>query len=99
MFSWRPGGGRAGEAVHVVWRVPLSPADRDENKAFRLQTECLNGIPIYHTRVKTTTFVATAVHPGFIDSKAAACAMYKFLTGDNLPSERCKGKDFAIRVA
>ena len=25
--------------------------------------------------------------------------MYKILTGDNLPSERCKGKDQAIRVA
>ena len=86
MISWRPGGGRAGEVVHVVWRVPLSPADRDESKAFRLQTECLNDIPIYHTRVKKATFLATVVHPSFIDSKAAACAMYKFLTGNNLPS-------------
>ena len=86
MFSWRPGGGRAGEAIHVVWRVPLSPANRDENKAFRLQTEWLNDIPIYHARVKNATFLATTVHPSFIDFKAAACAMYKFLTGNNLPS-------------
>jgi len=88
-----------GEAVHVVRRVPPSHADRDENKAFRLQTECLNNIPIYDTRVKKATFLATTVHPSFIDSKAVACAMYKFLTGDNLPSERCKGKDHAIWVA
>ena len=25
--------------------------------------------------------------------------MYKYLTGDNLPTERCKGKESAIRVA
>ncbi len=72
MISWRPGGGRAGENVHVVWQVPPSPADRDENKVFRLRTECLNDIPIYHTRVKKATFLAIVVHPSFIDSKAAA---------------------------
>ena len=99
MFSWRPEGGRAGETIHVVWRVPLSPINRDENIAFRLQTECLNDIPIYPTRVKNATFLATDVHPSFIDSKAVACAMYKLITGDNLPSERYKGKDMAIRVA
>jgi hypothetical protein len=99
MFSWRPGGSRAGEAVHVVWRIPLCPTGRDDNKAFLLQTECLKEISLYHTRVKKAMFLATAVHPSFIDSKAAACAMYKYLTGDNLPRERCKGKDTAIHVA
>jgi hypothetical protein len=34
MFSWRPGGDRAGEDVHVVWRDLLSPLDHDDNKAF-----------------------------------------------------------------
>ncbi len=61
--------------------------------------EYLNDLPIYHTRAKKTTFLATVVHPSFIDSKAVACAMRKFLTGDNLPSKRCKGKDMDIRVA
>ena len=30
-FSWKPGGGRAGEAVHFVWRIPLDKQERDEN--------------------------------------------------------------------
>ena len=85
--------------MHVVWRIPSNTASRDDNKAFQLQTDCLNDIPLYHTRVKKAMFLSTTVHPSFIDSKAAACAMYKYLTGDNLPTERCKGKESAIRVA
>ena len=98
-FSWRPGGSRAGEAVHVAWRIPSCRADRDDNKAFQLQTECLNDIALYHTRVKKALFFSIAVHPSFIDSKAAACAMYHYLTGDHLPRERCKGKDSAIEMS
>ena len=99
MFSWKPGGSRAGEAVHVLWRIPRSPADRNNTTAFHIQTSCLNDISIYHSRVKKVMFLATTVHPSFISSKAAACAMFKYLTGDNLPHGRCKGKDIAMQVA
>ena len=93
------GGGSAGEDVHRVWQVSLSRADRDENKSFRLKTKCLNDLPIYQTRVKKATCPAIdVVHPSFINSKAVACAVYKSLTGDDLPSERFKGKDMTIRV-
>jgi len=92
MFSWRPGGSRAGEAVHVVWRIPNCRAERDDNKAFQLQTESLKEISLYQTRVKKALFLSTVIHPSFIDSKAAACAMYNYLTRDHLPRERCKGK-------
>jgi hypothetical protein len=44
IFSWKPGGGRAGEDVHFVWRIPLIPQDRDDNRAFCLQAECLADI-------------------------------------------------------
>jgi hypothetical protein len=44
-------------------------------------------------------FLATVVHPSFIDSKAIACAMYTQLTGDHLPRDRCKGKDNAVIMA
>jgi hypothetical protein len=44
-------------------------------------------------------FFATIVHPSFIDSKAAACAMYNYFTRDHLPRERCKGKDRLIQMA
>ncbi len=99
MFSWKPGGGRAGEAVHFVWKLPLDQVQRDINKAFHLQAECLAEISTYHTRVKKALFLATVVHPSFINSKAGACAMYKHLTGDHLPRDRCKGKDNALVTA
>ena len=54
---------------------------------------------MYHTTVKKAMFLATIVHPSFIDSKVVACAMYNYLPGDNLPRDRCKGKDNDIRVA
>jgi hypothetical protein len=41
----------------------------------------LNDVSIYHTRVRKATFLATDVHPSFIESEAAACDMYKYLTG------------------
>jgi hypothetical protein len=39
-----PGGSRAGEAVHLFWRIPDNKSDRDDNKSFALQAECLAGI-------------------------------------------------------
>ena len=87
------------EAVHVVWRIPTCRANRDDNKAFQLQTECLNDISLYHTRVKKALFLSTDVHLSFIYSKAAVCTMYHHLTKDHLPCERCKGKDNAIEMA
>ena len=48
MFSWRHRGSRAGEAVYVVWRISSSTTGRDNKKAFKLQTECLNYILVYH---------------------------------------------------
>jgi hypothetical protein len=99
VFSWKPGGGRAGEAVRFVWRIPLKPSDREEKRAFQLQTQCLPNIPTYNSRVKKTVFFATIVNPSFVHSKAAACTIYKYLNGDLLPRERCKGKDDALVMA
>jgi hypothetical protein len=77
MFSWKPGGGRAREAVHVVWITPPNSPDRDDDKAFHQQVECLEDVSTKYTRVRKTIFVATDVHLRFIDSKAVACAMFK----------------------
>jgi len=99
MFSWKPGGSRAGEAIHCVWRIPDNVSDRQDNKAFTLQAECLAEIAMYHSRVKNTLYLATVVRPSFIVSKAVACAMYMHLTGDHLPIDHCKGKANAILVA
>ena len=99
MFSWMLGGGRAGEAVHVLWRIPRSLPDRDDNKAFQLHAECLANVSTYHTRDKKAIFLATAVYPSFNYSKTAACAMYRHLIGDHLPLERSKEKQSANIVA
>ena len=99
IFSWKPGGGRAGEAVHFVWRIPLIQQERDDNRAFRFQAECLADITKYHTRVKNPLFFAEVVNQSFIHSKAATSAMYKHLTGDILPRDKCKGKSNARIVA
>jgi hypothetical protein len=34
-----------------------------------------------------------------INSKADACAIYKYLNGDLLPRDRCKGKEDALLMA
>jgi hypothetical protein len=75
IFSWKPGGSRASEAFHFVWRIPNNVSDRKDNKAFTLQTECLAEIATYHSRVKKTLYLATVVRPSFIVSKADACTM------------------------
>jgi hypothetical protein len=68
-----------------VWSIPFLLADRDENKAFAIQAECLKSISFYHSRMKNALFLATAVRPSFITSKAAAMAIYQHITGDILP--------------
>jgi hypothetical protein len=72
MLSWKPGGTRAEEVVHFVWRIPPNQKDRDENRAFRLPAKCLPELPTYHTRVKKAVFYAEVVNQSFIHSKAAA---------------------------
>ena len=47
IFSWKPGCSRAGEAVHIVWKIPPNPEYRDKNKVFRLQSQCLTDITTY----------------------------------------------------
>ncbi len=66
MFSWKPGGGGAGEVVHFVWRILTDFSDRDDNKASALQAECLKGISFYHSRVKKAVFLATVMRPSFV---------------------------------
>jgi hypothetical protein len=60
-----------------------------------MQAVCLNNIKTYHSRVNKALFLATVARPSFINSKA----MFKHLTDDILPRDRCKGKDDAIAMA
>ena len=98
-FSWKPGDSRAGGAVHFVWRIPPNPEDRDENRAFRLQAECLARITTYHTRVKKAIFYAEVANQRCIQSMVAVSNVYNLLTCDHLPRDKCKVKANATIMA
>jgi hypothetical protein len=44
-------------------------------------------------------FIAHAANPSFISSKAAAIAIYEYISGERLPRDANKAKDNAIRMA
>jgi hypothetical protein len=99
MFSWRKGGSRAGESVNIIWRIPRTENTRCENLAFQSQTASLNMITKYAGRVARQIFIAHTVNPSFISSKAAAMAIYEYVSGERLPRDANKAKDTAIRMA
>ena len=98
LFWWEPGGSRGGEAVRIIWRVPRDVKLLDENKAFQLQTECLQNVTIYQSRAAKTTFLASAVTSSFIKTKAGVIAMYEHITGNRLPHDAGKSC-VAVRMA
>eukprot|EP00873_Tetraselmis_striata_P014883 jgi/Tetstr1/435147/TSEL_002607.t1 len=99
LFTWKRGGGRAGETVAVIWRIPRNRQERDEDIAFQLQTRVLNNITRYHTRLRKALFLAHVVNPTFIKTKAAAQAVYEYITSDRLPKQRAAGHDHAILMS
>ena len=99
MFSWRKGGSRAGESVNIIWRIPRCTTERCENRAFQSQTASLNMITKYAGRVARQIFIAHTVNPSFISSKAAAMAIYEYVSGEMMPRDANKAKDTAIRMA
>jgi hypothetical protein len=44
-------------------------------------------------------YFAHAVNPSFISSKAAAMAIYEHITGERLPKDAGKARDYAVRMA
>ena len=81
------------------WRIPQDPQDRDENKGFPLQAECLSEITTSHSRVKRAVFFSTIASPSCIGSKADASVIYMHLKGDQLPHNKGRTEDSAILMA
>ena len=52
----------------------------------------------YDGRVARHTFIAHTVNPIFINSKAAAMAIYEYVSGERLPRDANKAKDTVIRM-
>ncbi len=69
-----------------------------ENLAFQSQYASLARITRYAGRVARHVFVGHAINPSFISSKAAAMAIYEYVTGERLPQGANKAKDSAIRM-
>lgn len=99
MFCWKKGGSRAGETVNVIWRIATCEKERCENQAFQSQATCLARITRYASRVTRQIFLAHTVNPSFINSKAAAMAIYEHITGERLPKDAGKARDYAVRMA
>jgi hypothetical protein len=99
MFSWKRGGGRAGESVNIVWRIPLCVSERCENSAFKSQTVSLVSITKYAGRLTRHVFLAHSIKPSFISSKAATMSIYEYVTGERLSRDACKAKDYDMRMA
>ncbi len=98
VFSWKPGGGRGGQAVYTMWRIPRVVNDRDENKTFQLSVGCLESITMYRTWAMKCVFISEIVSPSFVSSKAVANAVYEYITGNKLPCDTSIDKGNAFRV-
>jgi len=91
-WSWMPGGGRAGIAAHVVWKVPTLATDRDLQKTVDLQNQCVANQKRYYNRATRNALLAV-VSPLYISSKSALMATVTYFTGEfnisvSLPSDR-----------
>ena len=75
-WSWMPGGGRAGVAAHVVWKVHTLAADRDLQKTVELQNECVAKQKQYYNRA-TRVVVLAVVSPLCISSKQVGIASHR----------------------
>jgi hypothetical protein len=101
-----PGGGRAGLAAHVVWKVPTLPSNRDLQKTVDLQNQCVAKQKIYYNKATRLAFLAVA-DPLYISSKSALLASVTYFTGEfniavSIPSDRTianQGPQFAAQLA
>ncbi len=67
--------------------------------AFQSQTASLARVTMYVERVTRQIVFAHAMKPSFISSQAAATAMYEHITGERLPTDAGKVRDYAVRMA
>ena len=88
LWSFKKGGSRAGEAIYIIWRVPALSTDRDETAQARVVARCMKGVPVYLSRLQKQLFVAHVVDCDFIKGRSRAQAVYEFITGNVLPSEK-----------
>eukprot|EP00951_Prasinocladus_malaysianus_P030174 scaffold282650_cov17-Prasinocladus_malaysianus.AAC.2 len=99
LWTFKRGGSRAGETINICWKIPSNESDRDPTRQMRLTTCCVNDVPFFYTRVQKALYFAHVVNKRFISSKAAAKAVYEYITGDNLPVDHSTDKRHCIVMA
>jgi len=80
-WSWMPGGGRAGLAAHVIWKVPKLHDERDLQKIIQLQNQCVAKQTIYYNKATRNAFLAIA-EPSYINRKSAVLTCVTYFTGE-----------------
>ena len=99
MFSWKKGRSRVGDLVNILWRIPSCEQERFKNFAFQSQAASLAHITICAGRLTRQIFFSLAVKPSFVSSKAAAMALYEHITGERLPKDVGKARDYVVWMA
>ena len=80
-WSWMHGGGRAGLAAHVIWKIPKMLEERDLQKTVSLQNQCVAKQTIYYNKATKNAFLAVA-KPSYISNKSALLASMTYFTGE-----------------
>ena len=89
LWSWKIGDSSGGSA-HFLWKIPpkgnVVLRQEGESKAVVIIGELVGNQEMHYRRVVMTAYLGHVVHPDFIGSKAAARAVWQFITGDNVDS-------------
>eukprot|EP00873_Tetraselmis_striata_P002924 jgi/Tetstr1/423188/TSEL_001308.t1 len=88
-WTWRYGGSRPGLALHHIWKVPpRMPAEGRAdmvNKSNQLSNIPRDTVEVQYSRAAKQAYYANVLKPSFMSSKAAARAVFEYLTGGKLP--------------
>jgi hypothetical protein len=98
-YTWSKGGSRAGVNPHVIWRVPLKTEKEQREQGLQTSQNNIDYLKqntiIYRTRAERSAYLATVVKTNFISSRAAAQAVYEFITGDVMPKSTLSSEAIA----
>ena len=87
LWSWKEGGSSY-ISTHFMWKIPPKHnhtlRQEGESKAAAIIGELAANQEKHYGRVVMTAYLGSVVHPDFIGTKAAAKAVWQFITGDTI---------------
>ena len=91
LWSWMKGGSSAGVSTHFLWKIPPKNQHKEraagESKAAGIIGELTVNQDKYYSRAVMTTYLGAVVNADFINSKAAAKAVWIYITGSNVEAD------------